>query len=215
MVGPKVRLITPAALYLNAFIVGTVLMGFEMLGSRYLFPYFGGGIGTWAGLISMVLIALTIGYSLGGSIVDRYPSTRIAAIAIVIAAAYLAAIPIMADHTMPMIMNSLGSGPEAVLTASAALLLIPMSLLGTLSPIAIRLLVRTTAESGRVAGFVYGISTIGNVFGVLGTTFYLIPTIGSREITYLFSVVLALCAIMLFSIPFRASHAASDQPPRS
>ena len=194
MVGPKVRLITPAALYLNAFIVGTVLMGFEMLGSRYLFPYFGGGIGTWAGLISMVLIALTIGYSLGGSIVDRYPSTRIAAIAIVIAAAYLAAIPIMADHTMPMIMNSLGSGPEAVLTASAALLLIPMSLLGTLSPIAIRLLVRTTAESGRVAGFVYGISTIGNVFGVLGTTFYLIPTIGSREITYLFSVVLALWA---------------------
>jgi MFS family permease len=214
MVGPKVRLITPAALYLNAFIVGTVLMGFEMLGSRYLFPYFGGGIGTWAGLISMVLIALTIGYSLGGSIVDRYPSTRVAAVAIIIAAAYLAAIPIMADHTMPMIMNSLGSGPEAVLTAAAALLLIPMSLLGTLSPIAIRLLVRTTAESGRVAGFVYGISTIGNVFGVLGTTFYLIPTIGSREITYLFSVVLALCAIMLFSIPYRASHAASDQPSR-
>jgi MFS family permease len=214
MVGPEVRLIAPAALYLNAFIVGTVLMGFEMLGSRYLFPYFGGGIGTWAGLISMVLIALTIGYSMGGSIVDRYPSTRIAAIAIIAAAAYLAAIPIMADHTMPMIMNSLGDGPEAVLTASAALLLVPMSLLGTLSPIAIRLLVRTTAESGRVAGFVYGISTIGNVFGVLGTTFFLIPAIGSREITYLFSVILGLCAIMLFSIPYRATHAASDQVSR-
>jgi hypothetical protein len=101
------RLIVPAALYLNAFIVGSVLMGFEMLGSRYLFPWFGGGIGTWAGLISMVLIALTIGYSLGGSIVDKYPSTRIAAIAIIAAAAYLATIPIMADHTMPLIMNSL------------------------------------------------------------------------------------------------------------
>src|SRR6202046_757993 len=97
--GGSVSARVPAALiYVNAFAVGCVLMGFEMLGSRYLFPYFGGGIGTWAGLISMVLIALTIGYSLGGSIVDRYPSTRIAAIAIVIAAAYLAAIPIMADH---------------------------------------------------------------------------------------------------------------------
>jgi hypothetical protein len=41
--------------------VGAVLMGFEMLGSRYLFPYFGGGIGTWAGLISTVLVALTVG----------------------------------------------------------------------------------------------------------------------------------------------------------
>ena len=46
----------------NAFLVGGVLMGFEMLGSRYLFPYFGGGIDTWAGLISTVLIALTFGY---------------------------------------------------------------------------------------------------------------------------------------------------------
>ena len=50
----------------EAFVVGGVLMGFEMLGSRYLFPYFGGGIGTWAGLISMVLCALAIGYFTGG-----------------------------------------------------------------------------------------------------------------------------------------------------
>ena len=41
-------------IYANAFVVGGVLMGFEMLGSRYLFPYFGSGTGTWAGLISTV-----------------------------------------------------------------------------------------------------------------------------------------------------------------
>ena len=60
--------------FLDAFFVGSVLMGFEMLGSRYLFPYFGGGIGTWAGLISTVLCALTIGYFVGGAFVDRYRS---------------------------------------------------------------------------------------------------------------------------------------------
>jgi hypothetical protein len=211
MVQRQVRSITAAALYLNAFIVGFVLMGFEMLGSRYLFPYFGGGIGTWAGLISMVLIALTIGYSCGGEIVDHYPSTRVAAGAIVVAALYLAAIPSTADHVMPWILDRIGDGPSAVLIGAAALLLLPMSLLGMLSPIGIRLLVRNTAESGRIAGFVYGISTVGNVFGVLGTTFFLIPTIGSREITYLFSVILAGCAVMLFSIPSRATHAMSDQ----
>ena len=36
-----------ATIYANAFLIGAVLMGFEMLGSRYLFPYFGGDIGTW------------------------------------------------------------------------------------------------------------------------------------------------------------------------
>lgn len=184
-------------IYLNAFAVGGVLMGFEMLGSRYLFPYFGGGTSTWAGLISMVLVALTIGYLVGGSIVDRYPSPRVAAISIAVAAVYLALIPLTADHLMRMILSLAGEGPLGILLASGILLLIPLSLLGTLSPVAVKLLTRSTHESGRVAGLVYGISTVGNVFGTLFTTFVLIPSIGSRNITYLFAGVLAICAATL------------------
>ena len=45
-----------------AMVLGFALMGFEMLGSRYLYPYFGGGINTWASLIATVLIALMLGY---------------------------------------------------------------------------------------------------------------------------------------------------------
>ena len=71
---------------LHAFLVGGVLMGFEMLGSRYLYPYFGGGIDTWAGLISTILLALAIGYFAGGALVDRYPSPFIMAAAIAVAA---------------------------------------------------------------------------------------------------------------------------------
>src|ERR1700761_3587512 len=87
-------------IYANAFVVGGVLMGFEMLGSRYLFPYFGGGIGTWAGLISTVLAALTIGYLCGGAVVDRHPSARVIAVSIAVAAAYLALVPASADRVM-------------------------------------------------------------------------------------------------------------------
>jgi MFS family permease len=173
-------------------------MGFEMLGSRYLFTYFGGGMGTWAGLISTVLVALTIGYLVGGAIVDRYPSPRVIAVSIAAAAVYLALIPLTADRVMSSILRSVGEGPSGVLLASSVLLLLPLSLLGTLSPVAVRLLIRSTSETGRVAGLVYGISTIGNVFGTLFTTFTLIPTIGSRSITYLFAGILALCAASLF-----------------
>lgn len=184
---------------INAFLVGGVLMGFEMLGSRYLFPYFGGGIGTWAGLISTVLVALTVGYFIGGTLVDRYPSPRVIAVSIALAPAYLALIPSSADHVMSLILGLVGDGPSGVLLASMLLLLLPLSLLGMLSPVAIRLLTRSTAEAGRVAGFVYGISTIGNVFGTLFTTFVLIPTIGSRAITYLFAGILGVCAVSLFA----------------
>lgn len=185
-------------LYVAAFLVGGVLMGFEMLGSRYLFPYFGSGIGTWAGLISTVLIALTLGYFFGGQIVDRVPSPNLIAIAIAIAAVYLSLLPATADRALLGILNSVGGGPLGILVASSGLLLVPLSLLGTLSPVCVRLLTRTTSESGRVAGFVYGVSTVGNVFGTLFTTFALIPAFGSRRITYLFAGILALCSLILF-----------------
>lgn len=187
-------------IYANAFFVGAALMGFEMLGSRYLFPYFGGGIGTWAGLISTVLVALTVGYLAGGAIVDRYPSSIVIAVAVALAALYLAVIPPVADAVLASILETMGDGPAGILLASAMLCLVPLTLLGTLSPVAVRLLVRSTDEVGRVAGLVYGISTFGNVLGVLFTTFYLIPEMGSRSITYLFAGVLAVCAVSLFLV---------------
>jgi len=188
------------SLYVNAFALGGVLMGFEMLGSRYLFPYFGGSIGTWAGLISTVLVALTIGYLAGGAIVDRHPTPRVIAVAVALSALYLTAVPVLADFVMSSILTSLGAGVAGILFAASVLLLVPLSLLGMFSPVAIRLLIRTTNETGRVAGVVYGISTLGNVFGTLFTTFFLIPTLGSRMITYLFAAVLAASAVSLFML---------------
>jgi predicted membrane-bound spermidine synthase len=191
---------TAYVIYINAFIVGSALMGFEMLGSRYLFPYFGGGIGTWAGLISTVLIALTLGYLAGGALVDRNPSSSVIAIAVALAGVYLAIIPPVADPVIAGILDVLGDGPIAILCASAVLCLVPLTLLGMYSPVAVRLIVRSTEEVGRVAGLVYGISTFGNVFGILFTTFYLIPEMGSRSITYLFGAVLIASAAMLYAV---------------
>ena len=190
-----------AAILVNAFLVGSVLMGFEMLGSRYLFPYFGGGIGTWAGLISTVLAALTLGYLGGGMVVDRHPSPRIFASSCALAAAYLALVPVSADPVMAWILEHLGFGPIGILCASIALLLVPLSFLGTFAPVAVRLMLRATHNAGRTAGLVYGISTIGNIFGTLFTTFALIPTIGSRAITYIYAAVLALCALSMMFVP--------------
>lgn len=186
---------------LVAFFIGAVLMGLEMLGSRYLFPYFGGGTGTWAALISTVLVALTFGYMAGGWTVDIFPTSRILAINVLIAAIYLAGLPRLADRTMITLLDTMGNGPGAILVAAAAILLVPLSLLGTLSPFCIRLLTKSANESGRVSGQVYGVSTIGNVFGTLFTTFYLIPKIGSRAITYWFSLALVACSIILAVLP--------------
>ena len=69
--------IFPAVIYIVAFVTGAIVMSFEMLGSRYLNPYLGSGIYTWAALIATVLGALTAGYFLGGFIADRTVSATV------------------------------------------------------------------------------------------------------------------------------------------
>src|SRR5256885_14365673 len=87
----------PAIIYLVAFVTGAIVMSFEMLGSRYLNPYFGSGIYTWAGLISTVLAALTAGYFLGGFIADRTVSAAVLGMIVGVASVYLLVLPSFAD----------------------------------------------------------------------------------------------------------------------
>jgi len=196
---------TPAFLwlvYLNAFVSGAVIMAFEMLGSRYLNPYFGSGIYTWAALIATVLIALMVGYFIGGWLADRWPTYKLLAGMIIAAAVYLGFVPLAADGLLSTIFDAIESVRTGSLAAALALLFVPLTLLGVYSPFAIRLTLRSTEQSGRVAGRIYGISTFGSVFGTLFATFWLIPTLGSRSITYLLAgVALASGISFLVAVP--------------
>src|SRR6266700_8022351 len=87
------RTASPLVIYLVAFMTGAIVMSFEMLGSRYLNPYFGSGIYTWASLISTVLAALTVGYFAGGLVADRRPSARVLGTAVLIGSAFILALP--------------------------------------------------------------------------------------------------------------------------
>jgi spermidine synthase len=184
---------TRAAIYAAAFITGGIVMGFEMLGSRYLNPYFGSGIYTWAALISTVLIALMAGYFLGGTLADRTASTVVLALTVMIGSLYLLALPTFAHVILEFVLAEIDDVRVGSLISSLALMFFPVTFLGMYSPFAIRLLLRSAQRSGRVSGAVYGISTAGAIVGTLGTTFVLIPTIGSRAITLALGA-LGLCA---------------------
>ena len=170
-------------IYAAAFVTGAIVMSFEMLGSRYLNPYFGSGIYTWAALISTVLIALTAGYFLGGALADRTASLAVLALTVIVGSLYLLALPSFAQAILEFVLEGVDDIRAGSLIASLALMFFPVTFLGMYSPFAIRLLLRSAQRSGRVSGAVYGISTAGAIVGTLGTTFFLIPTIGSRAIT--------------------------------
>jgi hypothetical protein len=178
-----------------ALILGFALMGFEMLGSRYLYPYFGGGINTWASLIATVLVALMLGYLLGGALVDRTMSPRLCGGLLAIAGVYLFTIPLWVDPLFGWMLTSVGDGMTGIVLAATILLLLPLTLMSTFTPFAVRLLLVSVTFGGRIVSYVYGVSTVGNVLGTLVTTFMLVPEFGSRALTMIFAGVTIACGI--------------------
>jgi spermidine synthase len=189
-----------AVIYVAAFVTGAIVMSFEMLGSRYLNPYFGSGIYTWAALISTVLAALTAGYFLGGFIADRTVSASVLGAIVSVASLYLLALPGFADVILGIVSNTMDDVRLGSLAAALAIMVVPVALLGVYSPFAIRLVLRAAQHSGTVSGAVYGVSTAGAIAGTLGTTFFLIPTIGTRAITLLLGAAGLCCGLLLFAL---------------
>jgi predicted membrane-bound spermidine synthase len=189
-------------IYLVAFVTGAIVMSFEMLGSRYLNPYFGSGIYTWAALISTVLTALTAGYFVGGWLADRTASPAVLAMTVLAASAYILALPGFSDAILDYVLADIDDVRTGSLIASFAILFVPVSLLGIFSPFAIRLMLRSPLRSGTVSGTVYGVSTAGSIIGTLGTTFFLIPLIGTKAITHSLGAAGLVCGLLLLALPF-------------
>jgi spermidine synthase/MFS family permease len=186
--------------YLVAFLTGAIVMSFEMLGSRYLAPSFGAGIYTWAALISTVLVALCIGYFLGGYFADRYPSPKVLAATVAVGSCYLLLLPVFAEQVLQFFVWQIDDIKLGSLAAALAIMLFPVTFLGMYSPFAIRLLMRSKQSSGAVSGTVYGISTAGSILGTLGTTFFLIPLIGTRAITFTLGILGLFGGALLFVV---------------
>jgi spermidine synthase len=188
-----------AILYAGAFVTGGIVMSFEMLGSRYLNPYFGGGIYTWASLISTVLAALTIGYFAGGVVADRRPQPAVLGAAVLIGSLFIVALPAFATPMLEGLLDAIDDIKAGSLASAFSILFFPVAFYGAYSPFAIRLLLRETTSSGGVSGAVYAISTAGSIFGTLGTTFLLIPVVGTRAITYILGAAGIACGLAVMA----------------
>lgn len=188
------------ALAVVAFMMGGIIMSLEMVASRYLTPFFGGAITTWGAIISTVLAALSIGYYLGGALADRHPHPTRLGVLTLPAAIYMAALPGFAPDFALWTAESIADIRWGVMTASVVLFCPPLVLLGAYSPFIIRLVIRHQAHSGRIAGLIYAVSTVGSIVGTLVTTFYLVPQFGTRAITLGLSAAAAACAVALFAL---------------
>ncbi len=189
-------------LYLVVFAGGLATLGIELSASRLLGTVFGTSNIVWANIIGLILIYLTAGYFLGGRLADRSPYLTTFYRVILWGAFTAALIPMAARPVLRIAAQAALRINAAVLVGSFGVMLIlfavPVTLLGIVSPFAIRLALPDTSRAGRVAGRMYAISTVGSIVGTFLPVLLLIPTIGTNLTFLLLSG--ALWAIALVGL---------------
>jgi spermidine synthase len=180
------------------FVCGAALMSLEIVAARVLAPALGNSIFVWGSVISSVMVALSLGYWLGGHLADRFGASK--TLAPIIAAAGLLTVlaPIVAGPTLPWAADL---GPRVgALTASALIFFAPSLLLATVTPLGVRLAsAKGLAHIGRSAGRLSSISTAGSILGTLATAFWLIPLLSLEPLVVSIGfALLAAAAVALF-----------------
>jgi|TARA_B100000035_G_scaffold144152_2_gene122762 MFS family permease len=186
-------------IYLLAFSGGFVIMSLELLGGRILAPYFGSGIYVWGSIITIFMLSLSIGYLLGGRLSVHNPSSSRFAAIFAVAAVLLLPLTIYAQGIMEFIFLRVEDPRYGSLVTSIVLFGLPTVILGMISPYSVRLLVDNVAESGRVAGSLYFVSTLGSAIGTLMTSFYFVLWFEVNTIIILLIGCLALLAALAFT----------------
>jgi len=182
------------------FVCGAALMALELVAARVLAPALGNSIFVWGSVISIVMIALSMGYWLGGQLADKARASRALAPLIAGAGVLTVLVPLIAKTALPV---AAGLGPRlGSLVASALIFFLPALLLATVSPLGVRLAAsRGLAHIGRSAGGLYAISTGGSIAGTLATAFWLIPLLSLEPLIVAIGFSLFASALASLALP--------------
>lgn len=194
-------------LYMTEFFAGMSVMAVELGASRLLAPYFSSSQIVWTIIIGTIMIAMALGNIFGGRSADKNPDPDRLYRRILIAAIWIAAIPVLGKYVI------LGISGLLIITISTNLLIwaalfaclvifvFPLFLLGTVTPSLIKFSVDSLENSGSIAGRLGAFNTIGSIIGTFLPTFVTIPAVGTSMTFLIFSGILLVLGVVYFVSP--------------
>jgi spermidine synthase len=187
-------------LELVVFVVGAASLGAEIAAARLLAPYFGDSTIIWANTIGIVLVALSVGYYIGGRVADLHATPGGLHRLVLVAAVLLAIVPFVAGPFLDLAVDALDSVEAGAFTGSLlavlVLVAVPVLVLGMVAPYAIRLALHQIDDAGRTAGRLYAISTLGSLAGTFLSALLFIPLVGTRRTFLAFALALAVVGLL-------------------
>lgn len=181
------------------FLGGLVSIGTEICATNLIAPYFGESTFIWATVIGLTLTFLSFGYWLGGRFADKYPKIWLLYLVTAIAGISAGLLPFVAR---PILSSSLSAFQDynvgafyGALLGVLALLVVPITLLGFVSPFAVRLLLDAVDHAGGTSGGVYALGTVGSIAGSFLPVLVLVPWIGTSRTFLTLSLMLVIPAV--------------------
>lgn len=182
-------------------------MVLEIIGARFLAKDFGSSFYVWISQIGVILIALALGYFIGGALADRFKKASFLAWLLIPIGIYTSFIPSFAQKLIdPIIMRHPLENPIPLIwqkldpaIGSAIFFLLPCFVLAILSPYMIRLASTKLSHVGRISGLIYAFSTIGSIAGVFISGYILIDKFRISEIIAVSGIgIIALGILTIF-----------------
>lgn len=187
-------------IYFTVFISGMTTLAVELSASRLIGNIFGTSNLVWAAIIGLMLIYLTLGYFLGGKQADKSPYAHSMYKILAWGAFTLGIVPYIASPVLRAAATAFdGLQVSVMMGAFAAVLIlfsVPITLLGMISPYAIRLNMDAPERAGKISGNIYAISTLGSFVGTYLPVLILIPFIGTAKTFLVFSLLLLFVALL-------------------
>lgn len=186
-------------LLLTVFVSGMTTLGVELSASRLIDPFFGNSLIIWATIIGLMLLYLTAGYFIGGRWADRDPRASTFFQITAWGAFLVGLVPFIAGPVLRWSVAGFANYNVGILLGSLVAVLVlfslPITLLGTVSPFAIRLALQDVARGGHIAGSIYALSTLGSLLGTFLPALVLIPWLGTRLTFFTFAIILLLVSL--------------------
>jgi spermidine synthase len=180
------------------FVVGAASLGTEIAVARLIAPFFGASNLVWANTIAVVLVALSVGYWVGGRLADRWKTMGSLAALVTVAAILLGAVPFAAEPFLRLSGRAFSSLSVGIFAGSLASLLVlvalPLLLVGAVTPWALRLELADLGDTGRTSGRLSAIGTAGALVGTFAASLVLVPYVGTRQTFLIFALSLAVVA---------------------
>jgi MFS family permease len=179
---------------------GFFVMAVELLSGRILAPNFGNSIYVWGGIITIFMLALSIGYLIGGRLSNREPSLEKLSIILMVAAASTTPVVLISDTVLDRIFTLIQDPRYGSLISATILFFLPTMISGIISPYAVRLLVTESSRSGHFAGLLYFVSTFGSAAGTILTSFYLVLYFEINHIVWAMIGISSLISLFSFFV---------------